>query len=339
MLNEAAHLASIGAADVFSRTYIDERCLVISPIHQIANRILEQSRGPEAHGTCGLGVGQCVADSIANTDLSLRAEDLRDRSAMKRKLSRAFEFKRTQLASLRSFATAEQLRVLDHPSWLDVAIDKCEEIATRASIVPSDAVKRILRDSSIAIFEGAQGVLLDEQFGFDPHTTWSTTTFANADEILDEAGLEIERFRIGVIRTYMTRHGAGPLVTSSQTLRAQLDEPHNSEDGFQGGFRCGELDLVALRYAIEACRRVDALAVTHLDRLPLLPPRVCSAYEIEGKSSASLRSNQALGKILKNARPIYREWPRDEKGFVNQIQDALSCAVQYRSRGPTWREK
>lgn len=61
------------------------------------------------------------------------------------------------------------------------------------------------------MFEGAQGILLDEWHGFHPYTTWSTTTFANAETLLAEAGESA--IRLGVIRCYMTRHGPGPFVT------------------------------------------------------------------------------------------------------------------------------
>ena len=63
------------------------------------------------------------------------------------------------------------------------------------------------------MFEGAQGVLLDEWHGFHPYTTWSTTTFANAETLLAEAGMAGAAQRLGVLRTTTTRHGPGPLVT------------------------------------------------------------------------------------------------------------------------------
>ena len=104
------------------------------------------------------------------------------------------------------------------------------------------AVGGLLHGPGTTVFEGAQGVLLDEWFGFHPHTTWSTTTFANADAVLDEAGFDGHRTRVGVLRTYFTRHGPGPLVTEDATLRPAAPEPHNADAGWQGRFRVGAFD-------------------------------------------------------------------------------------------------
>lgn len=97
------------------------------------------------------------------------------------------------------------------------------------------------------MFEGAQGVLLDEWHGFHPYTTWSTTTFGNAETLLAEAAMTATR--LGVVRCYLTRHGPGPLVTEDPTL--ELPDPHNGRNEWQGAFRVGHFDAVALRYAIE----------------------------------------------------------------------------------------
>ena len=99
-----------------------------------------------------------------------------------------------------------------------------------------DQCKWLLR-AGPAVFEGAQGVLLDEWRGFHPYTTWSTTTFANAETLLAEAGETA--IRLGVVRCYLTRHGPGPFVTEDPTL--EIPEPHNGTGTWQGAFRNGSL--------------------------------------------------------------------------------------------------
>ena len=69
--------------------------------------------------------------------------------------------------------------------------------------------------------------------------------------------------RLGVTRAYLTRHGPGPFVTEDPTL--ELPEPHDRAGQWQGPVRVGHLDAVALRYAVEACGGIDAVALTHLD--------------------------------------------------------------------------
>src|SRR2546423_786100 len=80
---------------------------------------------------------------------------------------------------------------------------------------------------------------------------------------------------LGVVRTYTTRHGAGPLVTESAALSASLPDAYNVDGPWQGGFRVGHFDAVAHRYAIEVSGGIDALAVTHAD---VDISGVCRAY-------------------------------------------------------------
>ena len=118
-------------------------------------------------------------------------------------------------------------------------------------------MRDVLAGNVPVIFEGAQGVLLDEWQGFHPYTTWSTTTLANADRLLEEAGYTGARTRVGITRAYATRHGAGPLVTEEAELTRALPDPSNQFGAWQRGFRVGWLDLVMLQYALEAAGPLD----------------------------------------------------------------------------------
>jgi len=349
LFNEADHLSALGVHDALSRLFIDERCLVITPPQQIANRLRERARAAAAHGTCGLGVGECVEDALTRSDLALRAGDLRSPAIVRRKLADMMAYKRATLADLRSVATNEEQRVLDDPAWIDVALEACSELAERTNILTPENASALLRDSPISVFEGAQGVLLDEYAGFHPHTTWSETTFSNADTLLDECGADAQRWRIGVMRTYMTRHGAGPFATEDASLNdADLPEPHNSDDGWQSAFRRGTLDLVMLRYALAVCGGVDALAVTHLDRLARLPGHACNAYDVDGTVHAELSADNAGARVidesrtdlLRRAKPQFTPWPTDsDDAFVARLECELKTPAAYRSYGPTFESK
>src|SRR5687768_676429 len=239
LFNEAEHLDSVGVVDALSRLVIDERCVVITPAHQAANRLRELARGDAAHGTCGMGIGETMQDAIDRPELTLRAGELRDRAVVRTKLRGTVDWKREQLrdaaAALRGHPkAARDLATLAEPTWLDAAVENYAALARAVSIADESQVGEILRSDGATIFEGAQGVLLDEWFGFHPHTTWSTTTFANAETLLEEAGFNGERTRLGVLRSYFTRHGNGPLVTEEANLAAALPEIHNGENGWQG---------------------------------------------------------------------------------------------------------
>ena len=184
------------------------------------------------------------------------------------------------------------------------------------------------------VFEAAQGVLLDETHGFQPHTTWSTTTFANADRVLDEAGWAGPRERVGVLRSYFTRHGAGPFVTEDAGLKAALPELHNGNGGSQGPFRVGPFDAVAARYALSVAGPVDWLTVTHLDRLPALPPHVCTGYE------AAVDLSPAITTHLRACRPKYTPAPtEDPDAFARHLGRLLGKPVGLLSSGPTAADK
>jgi adenylosuccinate synthase len=304
LFNEAAHLQQLGIADAFDRLMIDSRCLVITPAHQIANRLRELARGSAAHGTCGMGVGETMQDLLAYPEMMLRAADLCDREKVDRHLRQICRLKQSELATaLPSLDTIPQaagpLRDLEHPTWIDTAVKTYHQLGRRVQIWSPDDAARQLSQPDTLVFEGAQGVLLDEHHGFHPHTTWSTTTFDNAQVLLSEMRYQGRQTRIGVLRTYFTRHGAGPFVTEEPALASKLPEPHNTAAGWQGQFRIGIFDAVAARYALAAAGPVDCLAITHLDRLHALPPRICDEYETaEGRLSnlagSALRVDSAL---------------------------------------------
>ena len=353
MLNEAGHLADIGVADPFARLSIDARCPVITPAHQAANRLRELARGSAAHGTCGMGVGEAVQDALEHPDLVLRAGELGDWAAVRKKLLAVCDLKSDLARSLdndgpRSKATAEVSTILD-PSWVDAAIENYAEVARHARILDGDKADRLLRESAVLIFEGAQGVLLDECFGFHPHTTWSTCTFANAGTLLDDCGSTADRFRLGVLRSYFTRHGAGPFVTEDPALGGTLSEPHNTAAGWQGRFRIGRFDAVAARYAIEAAEGVDAIAVTHLDRLPAVGSRICVAYQnaAEGdridrlpvRRPSDLPFQAELTSILQHAKPVWSNGPNDPEAFCERLSAELQSPIALTSHGPTASDK
>jgi adenylosuccinate synthase len=338
LLNEDKHLAEIGVSDALLRLHIDPRCRVITPIHQAANRLRELARGDAAHGSCGLGVGETVMDSIEQPDLVLYASELGKRNVVRRRLRDICDFKLDQLAGVVDLSH-ELARPLIDPSWIDIAADNYAVVGKFARIGPVDLI-----DESTIVFEGAQGVLLDESFGFHPHTTWSTTTFAKADVLLDEWRFRGERTRIGVLRSYFTRHGPGPFVTDDPVLREMLPEPHNDESGWQGRFRVGPFDLVVAKYALNVVGHVDQIAMTHLDRLV---DRICVAYENNGERidelplhrPADLAVQGKLTEMLAQCRPVYEPTPSNAEEFVMRVEEQLGSRVGITSFGPTANDK
>ena len=216
--------------------------------------------------------------------------------------------------------------------WLDVVC------AMPLRLAPDEEVAHAHRDHSI-VFEGAQGILLDEHHGFHPHTTWSTCTARNALHWLRDSPHQVER--VGVLRSTLTRHGAGPLPSESAELSAQLPEPHNSSAGWQGAFRVGWFDPVLFRYAMAANGGVDWLAVTHVDRVQ---ERFVEGYGFELSeltapegSAERLDQQSALTRALSLAVPTLATVPGGD--FADWVERTLGAPVGVSSHGPTHTDK
>jgi adenylosuccinate synthase len=323
---EDAHLAAVGIRDALDRLTVDRDALLTTPYHQAANRARERARGAQRHGSCGMGIGETARFALGHPADAPRAGDC----AAPRLLAR-------KLAGLRDELTSE-LGPLDAPGLEDLR-DAYSAFAARVTLVGDGYLRQLLRRGP-AVFEGAQGVLLDEWRGFHPYTTWSTTTAANAETLLAEAGQTA--VRLGVVRTYMTRHGPGPFPTEDPTL--EIPEPHNRRGAWQGDFRTGHLDAVALRYAIEVTGGVDAIALTHLDAAGRHPLRLCTAYEIGGQRLDRIRPGQErdltaqeeITRMLLGARPVLAD-PGDS--WPSVAAQVLGAPVMLESRGPTAADK
>jgi adenylosuccinate synthase len=325
MAVEAEHLESLGIQP-WKHTFIDARCRVISPFQQEAGRARERARCDFAHGSCGVGVGECVYDDLRFPDETLRAANLLDPGRVRWLLSRQRDRKHEEIQAL----GVEPPPWFHDPGFVNRVADAWLAVARRWNLLDPDAVAARIAAARGIVFEGAQGALLDEIWGFHPHTTWSDTTCANALALAGDRPLT----RLGVLRAYATRHGAGPFPTGG-TLA--VPEPHNRDDTPQGAFRTGVLDTVLLRYAVDVCP-VDAIAVTCVDRVP--EPRVCTRYAESGPidlvcagrllpgAPADLDHRERLGAWLRTVTPVVE--PRDPVEAVAAI-----APVALISSGPT----
>ncbi len=300
----------------FELLTVDGEALLATPWHRAANQRRERARGDARHGSCGMGVGETVAYALSHPDAP-RVADTRSRTRLRRRLS----------------AVAADLGPLPE---VDDVLEVFLAFGRRVAIVGPEHTGRLLREGP-CVFEGAQGVLLDEWRGWHPYTTWSTTTFDNVAELCPSFR------RVGVVRTYTTRHGAGPFVTEDPAL--DLPEAHNGAGEWQGAFRTGHFDAVAHRYAVEVAGGVDGLAVTHLDvpeRCPGL--RVCESYTVDGEPwtrivpgpHRDLDHQAGLTARLERARPQTMHRPDDWAGTIGTL---LGAPVVLESYGPAANEK
>lgn len=334
---EADSLARLGVSDVFERLTVDPECRVTTPFQQAAGRLRELLRAEALHGSCGVGVGETVKDALGSPDLSLRFADLSQPARARERLfaaraEKAREFEQLKYQQLSTAIEREYSAFLD-PQLPDRWLTAVSRIAQRVRMVRDEDSE--LRSDSL-IFEGAQGMLLDEHFGFHPYTTFSQCGFGGALALLNNLEFRGEVKRIGVMRSYMVRHGPGPLPTEDERVSALTVETHNETGPWQKHVRKGWPDFVLLDYALRASGGVDELAMTHLDALRAFPEyRCCLSYE--GGASLALPKGipeqERLTQRLLQASPSYRSIPSSQ--LCDSIEEECGVRVGLVSRGPT----
>ena len=348
MLVENDFLKKTGVNDALDRMIIDARCRVITPFHQAAGRLRELNRGPAAHGTCGAGAGETVSHSLNHPAEAIHYGDLQNPVTVRAKLeiirkSLLAEFNETDMQSHKQ--TGYELKILKDENISDKWLEQVSTLLKSVPPASCDAVSSRCNLNGTVIFEGAQGLLLDEWRGFHPHTTWSSTHSDAVDALALDLLLPEPVTHYGVLRTYLTRHGNGPLPTHDPNLN-YLHEPHNSSDTWQGEFRRAHPDGVLLRYALSNIGTLSGLLISHLDIFDKgASLRWCSKYEsidsgyievIPSSAEQDLRHQMKLTELLKQASPVYDQEPvASADSFLGKLAELTDAPVSFGSYGNT----
>jgi adenylosuccinate synthase len=262
LLNEATDLPY----NPLFRLSVDREALVTTPVHILLNKKREQDRGNQRHGSCGMGIGETVKYNIDYPDLSLRVKDLQTKNILLNKVRIQNEIVKNNFDIC---CTEEEI---------DYFIERCQQfIESGLHITDSAYLRHVFEHQQENIlFEGAQGVLLDENVGFTPYNTWTDTTFNNVYSLLEEANYDDPIKKLGLLRVYPTRHGPGPFPTESDKLDHIYSDDHNVTGTWQGKLRTGYFDLQLMFYALRASNiikdnsKIDpdfSLGFTHIDKL------------------------------------------------------------------------
>jgi adenylosuccinate synthase len=361
LLVEGDILKRMGVRDVFSRIRLSDQALIITPFHQAANHIREIARGENRHGSCGVGVGEAVEDARLNFADCIVAGDLSNLPKLRRKLRSLREFKREQLAGLckdksPGEALASEWAIFEREDMIDSWISAIARVGELGLVVSDSVLQRWLNQAETVIFEGAQGVLLDENAGFHPFTTWSRCTATNAYDLVQELASDSQVFQIGVMRSYAVRHGPGPLPTETDDLTAIVSE-HNHYNEWQGAVRYGWFDAVLARYALDVAGRVDSLVVSHLDILSHQKRWIyCPGYKApldfdktfvgsaisEGVLSSfhlplflPLEQREKFTQALSKVTPVLESCDTGDGEVIQKIESLLGQSIGMISRGPS----
>ncbi|MGB9798017.1 MAG: adenylosuccinate synthase, partial [bacterium] len=275
---------------------VSQNAHIVMPYHRILDGIWEGRMGKGKIGTTGRGIGPCYADKAAR--IGIRVSDLFNEELFKEKLRINLEEKNLLISYYAQLPPLKLEELL--PRYLELG-NFLKPYVANTSLIIREAIK----EGKNILFEGAQGTLLDINYGTYPFVTSSHPI---AGGVCIGAGIgpkEIDKV-IGVCKAYMTRVGGGPFPTEIKDEIGELLREKGGEYGTTTGRprRCGWLDLVALRHAV-IINGMDSLAITKLDVLSGIPRvKACVAYKFEGKEIEQFPTD---ANILSKCQPIYVE--------------------------------
>ncbi len=297
---------------------ISDRANIVMPYHRLLDGAEERARGSKGVGTTGRGIGPCYSDKMARS--GIRMGDLLDEEYLRERLLSILPLKERLTESLGQPLEIDQEELLE--KLLDYGKIYKNHIVDTSPII-YDAIQKGKR----VMFEGAQGTMLDIDYGTYPYVTSSNCTSAG---ICSGAGIPPSMIEevVGVMKAYTTRVGAGPFVTELKDEVGERLLHQGMEFGTTTGRprRCGWLDLVVVRHAVRL-NGLTSLAVTKLDVLNDMDTiKVCVAYEIDGQRVENFPGSIAK---LERARPIYEElkgwkaWSEDTVALCRKGYSAL----------------
>jgi adenylosuccinate synthase len=306
-----------------SRLYISDRAHLIMPYHTLLDGLEEEARGGKAIGTTRKGIGPAYADKVAR--LGIRAGDLLDKEVLRERLSSVLDYKNTILTKVYS-ATPLSLD--------DVYRQYCQH-AERLSSHIGDTTAMLaeaLNRNEPVLLEGAQGALLDPDFGTYPYTT-SSSPLAGGGCLGAGLGPGQLTHILGVFKAYCTRVGGGPMPTELKDKTGDAIRECGQEYGTTTGRprRCGWFDAVAARLSTRINGFTSA-AITRLDVLDAQPKlRICTGYKLGGKTIDNFPSSVTA---LERCQPVYEDLPGWETQIadVRQFEDLPAQAQRYVNR-------
>lgn len=237
--------------------YIDEDSVVTTPYDMMINQIAEIVRGNLKHGSCGLGINETIERSIKEESLLLKVRDLENESLVRRKLNNIkdiYVFKRLEQLGIKAENIPERYKdLIFNKGIIEAYINDVNFLLRTVKINNIN----ILNSFNSIVFEGSQGLLLDQSHEYFPHVTRSNTGLKNVREIINNLvrGQGYQEGKIEVVyttRAYMTRHGAGLFYSElPEKPYKKIEDLTNVPNPYQGALRFGLLDVDLLSKTIK----------------------------------------------------------------------------------------
>ena len=320
------------------RLFLSDRAHLIMPYHLLLDALEEESRGSGAIGTTRRGIGPAYMDKAGR--LGIRTGDLLERGSLLERLRLVLEQKNRILTRVYGA----------QPLVLEEIYEKyCRygellaPFIRETELMIHEAVER----KEKVLLEGAQGTLLDVDFGTYPYVTSTTTMAGGACSGLGISPLKLDGIA-GVFKAYTTRVGSGPMPTELLDEIGELIREHAHERGATTGRprRCGWFDAVVGSFSARI-NGFSSFVLTRLDILSILPAiKICTAYGLKGKT---LTSPPSSVEDLARCEPLYEElpgWqtdisairrfedlPGEARTYVQRLEELLDCPASIISVG------
>jgi len=336
-LNEVEKLEKEGICTKNIR--ISDRTHLIFPYHKGLDDLAERSRGNEQIGTTKNGIGPCYMDKVERS--GIRICDLMDEEVFREKLSLQLKRKNNIIQKIYGGEPFDEEEMLS--KYLEYA-EKLRPYVEDTTVTLYEAVKA----GKKVLFEGAQGTLLDIDFGTYPFVT-SSHPISGGFAVGSGIGPNCIEEVLGIAKAYTTRVGKGPFVTEQDNETGDRIRKAGNEFGTVTGRprRCGWFDLVMVKYSarINGMTSIALMLVDVLTGIEEL--KICTAYEIKGKR---VEHFPASLKDLAEAKPIYEvfegwdeditgveafeDLPENAKKYINRIEELVDVPIKIVSIGP-----
>ena len=339
LFTEIDYLEREGVKVTPNKLIVSDRAHVIMPYHKILDNLKEKARGKNDIGTTGKGIGPCYTDKFERC--GIRICDLIDEEVFKEKLKENIEAKNKYIVNV---LDGEELNY-------DEILKEYLELAERLNPYVQDTSVRLydeIKEDKTVLFEGAQGMLLDIDYGTYPYVTSSNTT---ACGVASGSGIGPTMITnaVGIAKAYTTRVGKGPFPTELDNEIGEWIREKGHEYGVTTGRsrRCGWLDTVILKTTVRVSG-LTSLCVTKIDTLAGLDKlKICVGYKFDGKV---IDYFPASLKDLEKCEPIYEEFegwgeevaearnynelPENAKKYLTRIEELTGTKISIVSVGP-----
>ncbi len=339
LFTEIDYLEGEGVSVTPNKLIVSDRAHVIMPYHKVLDKLKEKARGKNDIGTTGKGIGPCYTDKYERS--GIRICDLIDEEVFKEKLKENIEAKNKYIVNVLGGEALSYDEILKE--YLELA-ERLRPYVRDTSVRLYDEIKE---DKSV-LFEGAQGMLLDIDYGTYPYVTSSNTT---ACGVASGAGIGPTMITnaVGIAKAYTTRVGKGPFPTELDNEIGEWIREKGHEYGVTTGRsrRCGWLDAVILKTTVRVSG-LTSLCVTKIDTLAGLEKlKICVGYKFDGKVidyfPASLNDLakcepiyeefEGWGEEVAEARS-YNELPLNAKKYLTRIEELTGTKISIVGVGP-----